>query len=199
MNIPARLIRTAPDVTTVEMDRLWHVATGLHPDWEHVDLRNSVDPGGYPITSPYWRDCETGAQWADLVRFEELWMRGGCYIDSDVEVFKPFDPLLGLPAFAGYEDHERVCIAVLGFPPAHPALKSVLEYAIARRHQGTWQAGMGAFNDAVKGRDDIVLFPPAVFFPWHWTQPEPHGWRENNPWSMTAHYWAKSWLSPSLS
>lgn len=193
MTIPKRLIRTAPDTTTPDMDRLWDTARTLHPHYEHVDLRNSINPDAFPLTGPYWPDCRTGAQWADLARFEFLWWRGGVYIDSDVEVLKPFDPLLGLDAFAGYEDAEHVCIAVMGFRPAHPILKTVIELAIERRHLDTWQAGMGAFHDAIAGRDDIALFPPATFFPWSWRQQEPPGWRQENPWSWTAHYWAASW------
>lgn len=190
--IPRRLIRTAPEVTNAEQDRLWKIATEMHPHWEHVDLRNNVDPTGYPMTSPYWDQCESGAQWADLCRFEEL-LRGGVYIDSDVEVLKSFDPLLGLSAFAGYEDTERVCIAVLGFRPNHPVVNLAVRLAISRRRQGTWKAGMGAFNAALADRDDIVLFPPGMFYPFHWSDDEPNDWRERNPWSMTAHYWAKSW------
>lgn len=194
MTIPKRLIRTAPDTTTPDMDWLWQTARTLHPSWEHVDLRNSVNPTAFPLTSPYWRDCQTGAQWADLARFEALWWRGGVYIDSDVEVLKPFDPLLGLDAFAAYEDTDHVCIAVMGFTPNHPILKTVIELAIQRRHLDTWQAGMGAFHDAITGRSDITLFPPGMFYPWSWRDNEPADWRTQNPWSYTAHYWSKSWL-----
>lgn len=192
--IPARLIRTAPVITTGEQDRLWAMATGLHPDWEHVDLRNDCDPEPFPLTRSYWSACETGAQWADLVRFEELWHRGGVYIDSDVECYKPFDPLMGLPAFAGYETPQNVCIAVLGFPAQHPTMERAVELAIERRHLGTREAGMGTFQ-LVLGLypHDVVLFPPAMFYPYLWTQQCPSDLQDNNPWSFTVHHWAKSW------
>lgn len=40
---------------------------------------------------------------ADYVRLYALYTEGGIYLDCDVEVFKPFDDLLSLKAFAGFE------------------------------------------------------------------------------------------------
>jgi hypothetical protein len=39
----------------------------------------------------------------DYVRLYALYHYGGIYMDTDVEVLKPFDDLLYLPAFSGYE------------------------------------------------------------------------------------------------
>lgn len=195
MTIPARLIRTAPDTTTPDMDRLWDTARTLHPHYEHVDLRNSIDPTPYPITSPYWADCETGAAWSDLIRIEELYWRGGLYQDSDVVCFKPFDPLLTLPAFCAFEDSRYICNAILGFPPAHPALPIVLDLAIRRQSEGTWQAGVGTVTEVFKDRDDIVIFPPGMFYPVHWDAPQqdPEKVRAANPGAFCYHLYAKSW------
>ena len=40
---------------------------------------------------------------SDYVRLWALCNEGGLYLDTDVEVFKPFDDLLGYQAFAGFE------------------------------------------------------------------------------------------------
>ena len=40
---------------------------------------------------------------SDYVRLWALEREGGVYLDTDVEVFKPFDDLLGYQAFAGFE------------------------------------------------------------------------------------------------
>ncbi|WP_165774089.1 glycosyltransferase [Mycolicibacterium sphagni] len=189
--IPRRLVRVVPEHTTAQVETWWAGATALHPGWEHVTRRQPHDPDLFPRTAPYWPDCETGAQLADLVRAEELWHWGGVYIDSDVEVFKPFDNLVGLPAFAGWEDGKRVCNAVLGFPPHHPVLRDFLDLAIERRHHGTEAAGVATFTEIVTGRDDVVLLPPDAFYPAHWSE-EAHP-SKVKPWSWTLHYWAKSW------
>lgn len=39
----------------------------------------------------------------DYVRLYALYTEGGIYMDTDVEVIKPYDDLLSLPAFTGYE------------------------------------------------------------------------------------------------
>lgn len=39
----------------------------------------------------------------DYVRLYALFTEGGIYMDTDVEVLKPFDDLLSLPGFTGYE------------------------------------------------------------------------------------------------
>ena len=51
---------------------------------------------------------------ADYIRFYALYNYGGIYLDSDVEVLRSFDPLLGLPYFAGAETAGTIEAAVLG-------------------------------------------------------------------------------------
>ena len=52
---------------------------------------------------------------ADYIRMYALYHYGGIYLDSDVEVFKKFDELLGLPYFIGREGiGNRVEVAAFG-------------------------------------------------------------------------------------
>lgn len=196
--IPNRLIRTVPADTTAATERLWQSATAMHPDWEHVTLRDPVDRSLFPITSPFWDDAQSGAQLADLIRAEELWQRGGWYIDSDVMMLKPFDDLCPLDAVAAWEDGDHIPNAVLGFVPGHPALRRVLELSIDRRHRGTWEAGVGVVTEVFSGRDDVVLLPPQAFYPVHWrhahaTAVDWNNVAERNPWSWAVHMYAASW------
>lgn len=197
--IPHRLIRTVPADTTAAAERLWHTATELHPRWQHVTLRDPVDRSQFPITSPFWDDTETGAQLADLIRAEELWARGGWYIDSDVLVVKPFDSLCGLDGVAAWEDDRHIPNAIMGFRAGHPALRRVLELAIERRGRGTWEAGVGVTTEVFgEDRDDMVVLPPAVFYPVHWRHCHAQAidWdavAERNPWCYAVHQYAHSW------
>lgn len=197
--IPKRLVRVVPQQTSIQVEEWWEGATALHPDWEHLTLREPHEPQDFPITSPYWSDCESGAQLADLVRAEYLYGRGGVYIDSDVEVWRRFDSLLPLGAFAGYEDRRRVCNAVMGFVAGHGALREFLNLAVERRKQGTKKAGVATFSEVVtRAGVDVVLLPPGAFYPIHWSQEMPKDSvvvRNENPWAYTLHHWAKSWLS----
>src|ERR1700761_4472447 len=113
--IPHRLVRTVPEKTTTECEVWWDRACRLHPDWKHVTWRDPIDRDRFPMTSPFWDDCESGAQLADLVRLEDLWHRGGIYIDSDVEVYRSFAPLTLLRGFAGWDCVDYIPNAILGF------------------------------------------------------------------------------------
>lgn len=195
--IPKRLVRTVPSDTSAETERLWTIACELHPDWEHVTWRDPIDRNAFPLTSPYWDDCETGAQLADLVRVEDLYHSGGWYIDSDVEMLKPLDDLCPLNAVAAYEDHLHIPNAVLGFVPGHPALKDVIDRAITRRFSGTWLAGVGVTSE-VFSNADMVLLPPGAFYPVHWKTAHRGfvDWRQaakDNPWAYCLHRYKASW------
>lgn len=196
--IPRRLVRTVPAVTPQETENLWSVANVLHPDWEHVTWRDPVDPTAFPISSPYWGDCETGAQLADLIRVEDLLHRGGWYIDSDIWMLRPLDSLCALNGVAAWEDHLYIPNAVLGFSPGHPALQQVLDLAIKRRKRGTWIAGVGVTTEVFRNRTDMTLLPPGAFYPVHWRDAHRHmvDWsHEANmaPWAFAIHKYAASW------
>lgn len=196
--IPRRLVRTVPEKTTAHIEQLWADACALHPDWEHVTWRDPINRNAFPLTSPYWDDCESGAQLADLVRVEDLYHNGGWYIDSDMWMLKPLDSLCALNAVVAYEDHLHIPNAVLGFPPGHPALKDVIDRAISRRHAGTWLAGVGVTTEVFSHRTDITILPPGCFYPVRWQDAHRGGiaWREvakANPWAYGIHKYAASW------
>ncbi|MEI8195726.1 MAG: glycosyltransferase [Phycisphaerae bacterium] len=65
------------------------------------------DESNCPWELPYVRQCHKFGRWAllsDYVRLYALKTCGGIYLDTDVEVFKPFDPLLGDSCFIGFEE-----------------------------------------------------------------------------------------------
>lgn len=204
--IPARLIRTVPQVTTEEQERLWAEACALHPDWDHLDLRDPLDPLDFPTTSPHWAACHNGAQRAGLIRLEALDLWGGIYLDSDVAVVRPLDGLRQLPAFAAWEDRSIVPDAVIGAPAGHPAILAALDLAIARLHgngrtwrddRGAWSTGPGVTTTIFPGRPDVICLPPETFYPVHYAPRDTLAERlaefDPPPWSYGVHRWAWSW------
>ena len=174
--IPHILIRTVPAITSPEVDVLWRRARDLHADWDHFDYRDLLDPADFPISSPYWPLCGHGAQRAGLVRLEALLNHGGIYIDSDVHLFKPLDPLLQPKAWAAREGEWIIPDAVLGAEPMHPAIARALELAIQRLRgtsgeplswqtdSGPWATGPGAITTVFPDRDDTTVFGPELFY-----------------------------------
>jgi mannosyltransferase OCH1-like enzyme len=196
--IPKRLVRTVPEVINHEQERLWRVACELHPGWEHITLRDPVDRKDFPLTSHAWDSCEAGSALANLIRAEDLYHNGGVYIDSDVEVYRPFDSLLGCEAFAAWEDPSYIPNAVMGCRPHHPAMREVAIRAAGEIPCKPWFSGVRITTEVFVDRDDVTLLPPACFYPWHWRQrdisdADKAEIRAANPWSFAAHHWAASW------
>ncbi len=78
----------------------WH---RYMPDYEYK-LWNEDN---FDINSvPYVKEAYEARKFAfvtDYVRLYALYTEGGIYMDTDVEVLKPYDDLLGLSGFTGYE------------------------------------------------------------------------------------------------
>jgi len=204
--IPATLIRSVPEHPDEQQERLWRLACDMHPDWRHVTYRDPIDPAGFPITSPHWRRCLSGAQLAGLVRLEALWAHGGIWLDSDVELHRHLGPLLQCSAFAAWEDLSIVPDAVLGAEPEHPAIGACLDLAIARitgdgktwrDDRGAWSTGPGVTTTVLPGRDDVLLLGPDSFYPIHYVPRETLADRiaahNPAPWTFGTHLWAWSW------
>lgn len=195
--IPRVLHRTVPEKTSDEVETFWRRAVELHPSWVAHTWRDPLDPADWPETGDLWERCSSGAQRAGLIRLEALWRYGGIYIDSDVELYRPLDPLLDVGGFAAWEDAKVVPDAVLGARPGHPALAVMLE--AARRAilagAGAWKSGPGVTTSVLPGRPDWLLLPPASFYPYHYT--EKHRRHEDhataNPFAFGAHHWHHSW------
>lgn len=204
--IPRRLIRTVPERTTEQVEQWWRNTCDLHPGWEHVTWRDPIDPDRFPVTAGLWSRCTSGAQLAGLVRLEDLAARGGIYLDSDMELFRPLGPLLDVPAFAGWEDPGVVPDAVLGAEAHHPAVVACLDLAIGRLLSGSknwqtgsgpWATGPGVTTTMLPGRDDVLLLPPGSFYPVHYRDKHTADWSQvqgAHPWAFGAHRWAASWL-----
>lgn len=75
----------------------------LMPDWEYVlmtddDNKNFCEQH-FPDFLPYYEQFEYGIMRADAIRCMWLYVKGGLYLDLDIELVKPVDELF-------YEDHE---------------------------------------------------------------------------------------------
>lgn len=196
MTIPRHLFRTTAEVTTAEVEGWWNDAKLLHPGWSCVTVREPVDPARFPISSPMWPLCGSGAQKAGLIRLELIATYGGTYIDSDVQVFRSFEPLRAASLWAGWEDKNVIPDAVFGAEQGHPVVVDMLNIAAAyvELGQGAWASGPGVFTDVLQTCNRAVLLPPAAFYPIHYR--EKHllrGYVCDDPFTWCCHHWHHSW------
>ena len=65
---------------------------------------------------------------SDYVRLYALYHEGGIYLDSDVEVLRSFDDLLGEKAFTGFDSSHAITTWVFGSEKGNPLFREFLEY-----------------------------------------------------------------------
>ena len=85
----------------------WHE---FMPDYEYK-LWNE---DGFDVNAiPYTKEAYEARKYAFVSDYVRLWAlnnEGGIYLDTDVEVFKPFDDLLSFDAFSGFEGSKHLPI-----------------------------------------------------------------------------------------
>ena len=98
------------------------------PDYEIV----LWDTNRFDLNSSIWvkqaYENKKYAFAADYIRFFALYHYGGIYLDSDVEVLKPFDDLLDLPYFVGAEKVGTPEAAIMGAEKGCDWIKQCLDY-----------------------------------------------------------------------
>lgn len=85
---------------------------------------------------PYVREAYDAGKYAfvaDVARLYALVSEGGVYLDTDVEVLKPFDTFLSHKAFTGFEDDRHVSTGIMGSEKGGRWARENLE-AYAGRH-----------------------------------------------------------------
>lgn len=65
---------------------------------------------------------------SDYVRVKALYEYGGLYLDTDVEVIKPFDIFFKNEAFLGFENRRSIGTAVIACEKRNPIIGKMLDY-----------------------------------------------------------------------
>lgn len=104
----------------------WH---RILPDYELI----LWDTNRFDIKSVDWvREAFEARKYAfaaDFIRFYAVYSEGGIYLDSDVEMVKPFDDLLDNQSFIGFEASTGgVEAAIFGAEPGKAWCRTILDY-----------------------------------------------------------------------
>ena len=98
------------------------------PDYEIIQWNTS----NFDVNmSRYTSEAFSKRKWAFLSDYARLWILynyGGIYLDSDIEVFKSFDPLLSNHAFTGFESNDRIAAWIFGSEKGNSVIGELLDY-----------------------------------------------------------------------
>ena len=167
------------------------------------------DETNSPMRFEYLEMAARNQKWSNMsnfVRLFSLFAEGGIYLDTDVEVVKPLDGLLGAPAFLGCEVKDpRVNTAVLGSERGHPFLLRTLSRLIAN-FNGTeysnesgpnlatsvlFDCGLRDYSESPQLFGEVLVYPTRFFYPYYFGEkfhPDCI-----TPETCTIHHWAKQW------
>jgi mannosyltransferase OCH1-like enzyme len=98
------------------------------PNYELVEWNES----NFDINcNDYVKEAYNCKKWAFVTDYVRLWVLynyGGIYMDTDVEVFKPFDEFLSNTAFTGFENVGYPVTATMGSVKDNPLIKEMIDY-----------------------------------------------------------------------
>lgn len=151
-------------------------------------------------------------KWAfvsDYARLKIIYEYGGIYLDTDVEILKPFDDLLELKGFLGFQDNNEVATGLgFGAEKGNPVVKAMLDDYTnaafilpdgthdttpcpARNTEALIPLGFWA-DGCMQTVDGVTIFPADYFCPigFH----DSHRNFSANTYSI--HHYSASWLPP---
>jgi mannosyltransferase OCH1-like enzyme len=175
--------RKRPEV----FDDFWQAWQRTHPDWEfytwteenlfelvnqEIFDRLGNEPGLAKSCGAYQvPERAIAVQRADMTAYEILWRYGGVYLNCDMLPLRKFDELLDAPAFAGMEDHQFLCNAVMGSEQHGKLMGDIIDTLPRHFQQWSWlgmeKATGPQYFTEIAARWPIVKLPTSAFYPVH--------------------------------
>ena len=157
----------------------------------------------------YAKEAYAAKKWAfvsDYARLKVLADYGGIYLDVDVELLRPFDDLLSLNGFLGFQSRSEVNSGLgFGAEPHHPVIEAMLHcydnlpfllpdgsfdlLPCPQRNTRALEALGLRPNGTKQSLDGFVVFPPEVFCPMHHITGKLHV----TPETYSIHHFHGSW------
>ena len=180
------------------------------PDWQIIEWNES----NFDLdANAYVRYCYDNKKWAflsDYVRLAVVSAQGGVYFDTDVELLKPLDDLLGYGAFYSFETAEIVNTGQgFGSEANHPTVEAMVRQYLAMQPDGEGNFPLTpcpALNTAALkplglccdgSRQNVA---GAEILPVDYMNPydEPAGRLRKTENTLSIHWYSKSWLSSGM-
>jgi FkbM family methyltransferase len=196
--IPKIIHFVVPNELSCEQSEAIKRASDAHPGWTIRIWDDTTDLPDFPLNR-YLPKRRSGAQFSDLVRLGVVYREGGIYLDADMIVLRPLDPLAkSVSFFIASEDGHNATNAIFAAAPQHPALGSIIEFL--DRNEPDWDlppnvtTGPVLFGKLLRWRSDVKVYPRETFYPYHnwFLVKRPHEL------SYCEHKWAGSWVEKKI-
>lgn len=116
------------------------------PEWEYLEINET----NFDINShPYCKEAYKNKMWGfigDPVRLWAVYNYGGIYLDTDIEVYKSFEPLLENKFFLGFEQPHYLQNATIGAEKGNPIVKELYDAYDNEKfitHENWWEYRTG--------------------------------------------------------
>jgi len=163
------------------------------PTWE-MRLWTDSDVDQFK-TAGMIKEARRPAQKADIMRIEIVYEHGGVYLDTDTEVLRRFDPLLGDEAFAGLQQENYLCTTPLGAVPKSAFFSKLMGALETRKVNGDIlkQTANTFVTEFWLANQDLPLavYPTHCFCPYLWWDKPPLAY---SPETFCVHHWNQSWV-----
>ena len=183
----------------------------FHPTFEFIKWSEENTPAGFP----YLDNALRNGKWANASNFTRLLAlktSGGIYLDTDIEMIKPYDSFLSYSCFLGFKsrDVEGTCVnnAVMGAVKDHPFTEACFE-KINRDFDGTEAANLSSpvlTTEVLKSKSplsygkvylrdwEVQLFPVETFYAFQYGEKPDRSRIDDRTYSI--HHYKASWHPP---
>lgn len=195
--IPRILHRTLPAEPQPDVARIWQTVVSNTDGWDLRTYQSPRNPADWPLTGHLFHLCRDKAEESDLVRLEALWVHGGVYVDSDMELTQNLDWVTGYSCLTGWEDDNWYGMAFIAAEPAHPAIGLLMEVFMKHVEAQTERSTFPIVaTNTWRGREDVTVLPQKALYPYH-AGHDP--WQASVDWAsdpdvLAIHRWHGSWL-----
>lgn len=151
------------------------------------------------------------AKASNFVRLYALYREGGLYLDTDVEIIRKFDPLMGEDCFLGFQQKMKstdwVGMGVIGSIAGHPFLEQCISLTLERFNQkGQFYRSpamatlvlkrMGLREYGLQKVGGVRIYPAQYFYPFpYWESFHRKCIMED---TYSVHYWEATWVKQEL-